>query len=436
MGVEVGDHTFKKNLLTSVVVLASAASFAGPRDQAKKLYSSLTGNTANKAVADRYEAMIRAGNVKQAANDIVEGDHGFYNVTLKNFYTPMSNEDGTQFAPLNDMTALLIGATRDEINFFRVFYDDIMYQFDGYLIDGSQQNSNQNLDNYVPSRFNGAGNNDTYYLKDFDAIVKMYNRTKNDMYADADRQNLNLSNRNHFVQTKQYGYTINDSSALGAIAGIFSTRAWAQAYYVAGTNRAAFAYFAKNFMCLEMEELNDTTTPDFRVRRDVDRAPGGSAETYKTFCVGCHAGQDALGGAFSYYDYVNGSMFYSNHTDPLDSNNTVGPVAPKINANNVFPDGKITTSDSWINLWNEGQNSYIGWGPQTSGNGVKELGKMLSETKQVRHCLAEKVFEVVCYRKPQAKGDKAVAEKLAANFDKTGNMKQMFIDASIACIGE
>ena len=45
----------------------------------------------------------------------------------------MTNEDGTQLAPLNDMTALLIGATRDEIDFFRVFWDNIMYQFDGTL---------------------------------------------------------------------------------------------------------------------------------------------------------------------------------------------------------------------------------------------------------------------------------------------------------------
>jgi hypothetical protein len=131
-------------------------------------------------------------------------------------------------------------------------------------------------------------------------------------------------------------------------------------------------------------------------------------------------------------------MRYGDHEDVDENGNViaVGPVAPKINHGNIFPSGKITTSDSWINLWNEGQNAYIGWGDSTSGNGAKSLGKMLSKTKKVRSCLAEQVFETVCYRKPSSQEDKDTVEILAENFDKDSNMKNLFINAAIACIGE
>lgn len=403
-----------KFILCTSLILPFTMANAEPRDQAKKLYSSLTGNTPNKAIADKYEAILKEEGAKKAALEMVEGEHGFYNVTLKNFFTPMSNEDGTQFAELNDMTATLIGVTRDEIDFFRVFYDDILYQFEG------DKNPNGS---YIL-----AGNNDRYVLKDYDDVqIPIYNYTKNDMYKKAEAVGVSLANKKYFVRTQQRTYTTKNQEA---IAGIFSTRAWAQAYYTAGTNRASFAFFAKNFMCLEMEELNDTTIPDFRVRRDVDRAPGGKTETYKTYCVGCHAGQDALGGAFSYYDFVDGAMRYREH-DGTDS-----PVAPKINLNNVYPNGKITESDSWINLWNEGQNSYVGWGSQTSGNGARSLGKMLSETTQVRSCLAKQVFEKTCGRAAESDEDKALVEALAENFDEDKNMKNLFINAAIACSGE
>lgn len=404
--------TLNKNKMLSFIItfVAATSANADSRDQAKRLYSSLTGNNPNKAIADKYEKLLEEKGPDAAARDIVEGNHGFYNVTLKNFFTPMSNEDGTQFAPLNDMTATLIGATRDEIDFFRVFWDNIFYQFDGELTGSS---------------------NDKLYLTELDVTVSKYNRTKNQMYIDAEKYNVPLSNKTHFKLSQQTTYTTRNEEA---VAGIFSTRAWAAAYYIAGTNRASFAYFAKNFLCLEMEELNDTTIADFRVRRDVDRAPGGKTETYKTFCVGCHAGQDALGGAFAYYDYVgdatNGAMFYREHDGTDD------PVAPKINRNNVYPNGKITQSDSWINLWNEGQNAYIGWGAKSSGNGVKSLGKMLSETKKVRSCLAEQVFQKVCRRAVASDEDKHLIDVLAEKFDKDSNMKNLFINTAIACSGE
>jgi hypothetical protein len=358
----------------------------------------------------------------------------------------MTNEDGTTFAPLNDMSATLIGATRDEIDFFRVFWDDILYQFEGTLITnesvsapGSEipsdlvvydivTQTNKNLNQLKAT-------NDWLYLASLGITVPVYNRAENKNYAMAEMQNLPLGNTEHLKIGTQQTYTTIDAAA---IAGIFSTRAFAQAYYIDGTNRAAFAYFAKNFMCTEMEELRDPTRADFRVRRDIDRTPGGESQTYANYCKGCHAGMDALMGGLAYYDFVNGAMVYASHDTitPEGNPEVVGPVAPKYNRGNLFPDGKITTSDSWLNLWTEGQNASLGWGEELSGNGAKSLGKMLSETKRVRSCLSEKAFEAVCNRKPTSDFDKAAVQAMATKFDNDGNLKAVFINAAIACMGE
>lgn len=425
---------FKSTLLISCLAIGSSAiaQESVERRQAKKLIKNLTGYTPNKAEADYYEAKVKAGQVNEAAREIIEANLGFYNVTLKNMFTPMSNEDHTPFFPFNDMVATMIGATRDEINFFRIFWDDIFYKFDGILI------TNQSVAaGLIPQKFHQyKATNDWLYLDDFDAAVPMYNRTKNDMYEKAEEQMVSYGNSKHLKMSQQASYTVQDPAA---IAGIFSTRAWAQAYYVAGTNRSVMYNISKNFFCMKIDNLNDTTIPDFRVRRDVDRNAGGEAQTYKNYCVGCHAGMDALMGAFAYYDYVDGAMVYASHTvmDPNGNPVTVGPVAPKYNQNGgVFPEGKITTSDSWLNLWTEGQNAYIGWGDIQSGNGAKSFGQMLAGTKQVRTCLVERAFEATCNRKPTSDAEKAIIDTIATKFDQDGNYKEVFINTAVACMGE
>jgi hypothetical protein len=400
--VNVKSNRYK--ILAAILAFSSFSAYAASREQVQKLYSSLTGGTANKAEVTELKVLLDTNKTQEAARSIINSNKGFYNVTLKNFYTPMSNEDGSTLEKLNDMTATLIGVTRDEMNFFDIFYKNLLY------------------------RFKGEFRTNSYYIRKYDKNVPVLLRTNNEHFAAAGAHNLPMGDPAIFGPTVQNGFTTLNSNA---IAGIFSTRGWSKAYYEDGTNRASFKFFARNFLCLEMEELNDTSAPDTRVRRDVDRTPGGESKTFKNSCVGCHAGQDALGGAFAYYDFSStGDMRYAQHDGTDD------PVVPKINANNIFPDGKIVESDYWENLWAEGQNAYIGWGAKRQGWGVKELGKMFSETKQVRSCLSKKVFEHVCYQSGNTAINKEIIASLASKFNADGNMKNLFINAAIACMGE
>ena len=176
----------------------------------------------------------------------------------------------------------------------------------------------------------------------------------------------------------------------------------------------------KNFLCKEMEELHDTTIPDFRNRRDVDRAPGGDSSTYRGYCIGCHAGMDALAGAFAYYDFVDRVVQYKD-----------GIVVKKMNHNSLFPDGFITQSDSWVNLWSQGKNAALGWSTKvTEGNGARSFGKMLTGTEEFSRCMAKQVFMKTCFKDKEhfTESDKFKIELFSKKFRKNKfNMKQLLL---------
>ena len=71
----------------------------------------------------------------------------FYNVTLKNWVTPWTNEEQTVFAPLNDYSATVIGMVRDEIPFNQLLSADIIYT--GTISPAYSVNDNAHSYNFV-----------------------------------------------------------------------------------------------------------------------------------------------------------------------------------------------------------------------------------------------------------------------------------------------
>ena len=115
----------RASLLCALLVTASVVD-AGPREQAKRIHDRIAGVPADAAMLDVMAGLIAAGDYNKAAQRALENP-SFYNVTLKNFVTPWTNEAQTLFAPLNDYTATVIGVVRDELDFRRILYDDILY---------------------------------------------------------------------------------------------------------------------------------------------------------------------------------------------------------------------------------------------------------------------------------------------------------------------
>jgi hypothetical protein len=316
-------------------------------------------------------------------------------VTVLNFAQIEASEDRSlsdgsgptnSIGVLNDLTATVIGMIRDEKDYRAILSDDVLYIPTGAT--------------YAP------GTNAIY----------------DTLYANVKNGAPLGSALTATTQTGATGLTVQ--------AGIFTLRGFGSVYYDAGTNRAPFRFALLNYTCRDLEDYSDVSRADIYVRRDVDRAPGGDATKYRTECVGCHAGMDPLANAFAYYNFV----------PPAQANQAAAitiataPVA-KVNQNNdVFPGGAVVTDDSWMNLWLEGTNSALGWdATKTKGNGVKSFGEMLASSKMFPECMAKRVYKTVCLKEGTSNTDKAAISKLAGEFSKTYNMKDLFKDAAVDC---
>jgi hypothetical protein len=417
--------------LIALAILASPTLQADAREQAKRIHDRLTGVTATNAVLDVMEGMIATDSTgKDAAEYAINpalnpNAHYFYNVTLKNFAAPWTNEEQTVFTPLNDYSATVIGAIRDDLDFREILYGDLLYIGNAAGIDAYSNSNNNHYEQLEALDPSGAGN---------------------------------LSNPAVLRKSAQ--------STFGTVppAGIMTSRAGAMAFLSDGTNRAMFRFTLMNHLCTDLEPLKDVTrTPD-HVRRDVSRSPGGDSRIFLNNCVGCHAGMDGMAGAFAYYewDYSNdksdGSLVYQDPSHPKFDPDTGVSLKHNINLNN-FEYGYTTTGDSWVNYWRNGPNAKLrvrpaddgpgvsGWGAYAGlqfdakgnavGNGASELGLELANSRAFAQCQVDKVFKAVCLRNPNdVSTDRTARDGFVTDFTGGGyNMREVFTDVAAHCKG-
>jgi hypothetical protein len=252
--------------LLAVILVAPAS--AQTREQAKRIYDRLAGVPPTEAVLTAMEnnpgtdPVCQQNNVsgpKCAAYMAME-NASFYNVTLKNFAAPWTNRDRSVFVPLNDYIATVIGMIRDDVDFRTVLSADMQYVGSGVS----------------PAP---AANNNSHYeaLEAGDYNLKT-------VLQPALQSNINRLPPD-------------------ATAGVITSRAAAEAFFIAGTNRAMFRFTMVNHFCKDMEQLHDPRLSPDRIRQDVSRSPGGDSRLFLNNCVGCHTGMDPMAQAFAYYDY-------------------------------------------------------------------------------------------------------------------------------------
>ncbi len=378
------------NLLPCMLVLGCTASSAGEleRRQAKRIHDRLAGVPPMESVLDDMEADLVAGNDTDAALTAMENS-AFYNVTLKNFATPWTNRERTLFAPLNDYSATVIGMVRDEVPFNRLLSTDLLYKGDDSLgLPGNLQTSN---DHYI-------------------AMEKQGIDLKDNLVPD--------------LQSLNYGIPST------ATAGVMTSRAAAEAFFVDGTNRAMFRFTLLNHLCNDLEQVKDITRSPDRIRQDVSRSPGGDSRIFNNSCVGCHSGMDPMAQAFAYYNFDSGSQRIEF---------TAGITQPKYHINeNTFKYGFVTTDDHWDNYWRAGQNALLGWdsGLPGSGDGAKSLGVELASSEAFARCQVKKAFKAVCLREPGNSQDRSRIDSITAAFKADNyNMKTVFAETAAYCKG-
>ncbi len=201
--------------------------------------------------------------------------------------------------------------------------------------------------------------------------------------------------------------------------GILTTRAWAEIYYKAGTNRRAVKGSFQAFICTPIEQWRDGEQPLYRIRRDIDRSPGKNPLTFRQECQKCHAPMDALAGAFAKVSFEN----LGNNQESLIFHED---VAAKYNQNTeVYPEGYVTTDSSWLNFATENHNKKFGWTGPVEGEGIKEYAAMLSRSYGFRACLVKRVYKKLCREDLTLTDEKVKA--LAKNFqDDSYNLRKLF----------
>ena len=401
--------------LVWIFLMVGAHAQAGSQDQAKRIHDRLTGTPPSPAVLSQMVSEIDKGTPKNAAIIAMNQDN-FYNVMLKNWFARWTNVAEDPVVDLNDYITTAIGLIRDDVPFDQALYEDVIYVGNDTLV------STLNADGSVAVQ----------------RILRPAARDNNNHFIDLGTQQINLANptdltaanRTSPIPLRQFLQRKQQSVVLGITdtAGVLTSRASGAAYFSAGTNRRAVRFALKNFLCMDMPQLQDSSVPDFRVRRDVDRAPGGDSRTYKTNCVGCHAGMDALGGAFARFDFTNNQVVQGTG------------VNGKMNKNGtVYPEGFVTSDDSWMNLWANGVNASLGWKGNLTGRGAKEFGRMLAQTDAFSACMVRRVFQRVCLREP-ATQEADQLRRIAQDFAAGGryNMRELFATVSTLpqCMGE
>ncbi len=388
------------------LLLSSPSIYAGPLEQSKRMHDRLAGVPGDEQTLQQMGDLIEAGNAEGAA-EIAMQNPAFYNVTLKQFVTPWTNEEFDVFAPLNDYTATVIGMVRDDVDFRLVLSGDILY----------------------------VGNSSLG--------LPAYQNTNNAHYEAMESQGVDLSST--LVASTQ-------SQIIGlptdATAGVMTTRAAAKSFFKDGTNRAMLRFTLMNHMCTDLEGLKDTSLPPDRIRQDLSRGPGGDSRIFINSCAGCHSGMDPLAQSFAYYDYEynvdadpegeNGQIAY-NRAGETDAQTGLRVQAKYwINSGN-FPFGFVTQDDRWDNYWRHGSNQLLGWSEQLDGYGygAKSMGEELASSQTFATCQVQKVFENVCLRAPQDADDRAIIDEITADFQQHGyRLKQVFAQTAEYCMGE
>ncbi len=403
-----------------MMVVIPLVSNAGPREMAKRIHDRLAGVPPTEAVLDAMEACINdrnsagctaGGGNPALSNDgavvaayIAMNNASFYNVTLKNFAAPWTNEAQSRFVPLNDYTATVIGMIRDDVDFRGILSADILY------VGGT--------------------------------TTPAYSNSSNAHYLAMENSGADLNTE--LVQRLQSAVT---GMATANTAGAVTTRAAARAFFIDGTSRAMFRFTLINHLCTDIEPLKDNTRPADRIRQDVSRSPGGDSRIYMNSCIGCHAGMDPLMQAYAYYDWNypanqpdNGQLVFdstSRAVDPNDASKGTTRARPKflINASN-FPYGYVTRDNSWTNYWRNGPNAILGWsGGPSSGQGAKSMGQELANSSAFASCQVRKVFKTVCLRDPMdSAADRTRINSIVASFGGGAiNMKRVFGETASYC---
>ncbi len=378
---------------------------ASPQEEAKRIYERVAGVPPTASQLEGVMAYYQSGRIDLVVMAATTNTR-FYSGTLVDMFSKYSNIDGIKNTPLNDMTTSIAGLVANNERFDQVLYGDFIYLATDDLstysvtIDtvnqpvgplnrtGAQSNSNPPAGKIRPLLIDSRFRDNRHY----EDLQRVYYR---DWPSRLQKKTL----------SSVAASSATDQRIVAEdIAGLLTGRAMGLTNFAAGTNRRAVKNAFETFLCKDLNQLHDKTAPESKIRQDVDRSPSGDSRAFENQCRGCHAGMDALAGAFSYFNPNMGV------TDRLEYNRTINTTQNKMfRQRNVFPAGHIPLDNSWINYWWEGPNAALGWrdsetdGSFKAGFGARSMGAALAATEAFSDCMSTRAFQRICMREPTSK---------------------------------
>ena len=402
----------KSNVFWILVILSGfthpifALEQAQIRMIASRIYERIAGVplALNSPVRAEMETLIAAGKMAEAAAKAT-AEKSFINLTVRNWAPRFFNRESDPSEGLNDAQAMLIGVVRDNRDARELLSGNFTYQGGAGLT--------------------GANN----------AAIPALTPTSNAHYDFLENPANGRSLFDDLVRVEP-----QSARPVSQNAGILTSRSWAAAHLVAGTNRRAVEYALQQFLCRPIKSLSNTSVSDMFIRRDVERNPGNAPSTFLNNCKGCHGGMDAMGGAFAfltfdatnkiaYRDTANTVEFQSNGV-ALKMNRYPGSdVAPPTAPPNS---GAVTIDDHWVNLWaQQNVNTDVGWRGALEGYGVRDFGAMLASTRAFSDCMAKTIFTDICHRAPEA-SDVSDIRSLADAFENSNYNLRIVFERAVA----
>ena len=401
----------RAEILGPVLVNKSRADIVAPRPResistnrrdARRLVERLTGVIVpiDHPMVLKVEEKLNQGD-RLAAAKVVTGDSSagepghpeFLNTVVKQMALKMSNREETIRVPLNDFAASFIGVTRDDISAQELLTGNFFYMAD-------------------PRKTNVRNN----IYRDLVISNNHYEDLENGLW-DIGKVLMKVPGPNNPTGLPDGQQIAIDATGTMSPnpdpAGVLTSRAFMGAHAIAGTNRRMVEYSFRQFMCVPMNEMADTSASPARIGRDVDRIPGGDATKFEMSCKGCHTVMDGFRGAFAKFDFAN--ITVGNQTYNFIRNTQVSKVAEfgfgdkevdkngtvyKMNHNfSVFPNGYEIVDDSFVNnAVGAANKSKFGWqgANKLGGVGVGQFGRMIADSDRFAQCMSKRVFEAVC----------------------------------------
>lgn len=448
--------------------LRAQLSLEASLDQARRLYERISSLPPSDAEVAQMAQLIAEGKTDQAAF-IAMNNNGFYTLTLRNMFAPLSNADKLLDIPLTDFTATVAGLVRDNEEFHQILHADVIYTANDeaqtytqiFTIDGQPVTFSSNTPERPLRRtdgvFNRGNNSGLPPSGKVRPIIRSDGRYRDNLHYSDLEYNFS-SNWVEVLQKRTQSETIYSANYIDRgnervpsmdIAGLLTTRQFAGAAYTGGTNRRPYAMLMENFMCNNLESVHNPNLPDTWVRQDIDRSPAGDDMAFQTQCAGCHTHMDAASGAFVFFDFRGDRTFWN-------SPNLNNPGNKIFRLAGLYPAGHRPTNNSWQNLLRFGPNARLGFrqinGVQSldRGAGLKSFGLLMASTEAFSECMVEKTFEKVCFRNFKAEAtpnEKAIAEQIAREFEAgveayasygaagAYNLKSIFAKVSNLCFG-